>query len=344
MEPRHRVAAASVPGGDDGGPRRATTGRRRRRSVHGVADHVLAPTPSTVSTVFSSSAPAVLRVDSGDRVEVRALDVLGHLEPFTGSDEGVPTLLPQTPGPSAIGPIAVRGARPGSVLAVRVVSVEPGEHGWTMSGWQGSRLEADLGLGADGTEGTTWVHWDVDRVGGTATTDGLTIDVHPFLGVVGLVPGGEDVPMVRPHACGGNLDCSALVAGSTLYLPVAVPDAMLYVGDGHVAQGDGEVSGTAVECAVRCVLEVSVVQDAPLTTTHAVTPSGRVTFGLSTDLDEAMTLALDDMVTWVQALHGGSRARALALASAAVDLRITQVASPVWGVHAVLPLGALRRG
>lgn len=305
-----------------------------------MADHTLMARTTTVSTVFSSSARPVLHMESGDRVEVHSLDVLGHLEPFSGSDEGVPTLLPDTPGPSAVGPIAVGGAGPGSMLAVRLVSLEPAGHGWTMSGWQHSPLESELGIG---NERTTWLHWDVDRVEGTASTeDGLTVDVRPFLGIVGLVPGGADVPMVVPHGSGGNIDCSALVAGSTVYLPVAVPDAMLFVGDGHLRQGDGEVSGTAIECAMRSLLEVYVVEDAPLQTMHAITPAGRVTFGLSSDLNEATTLALNDMITWIQALHGGSRERALAVASAVVDLRITQVASPVWGVHAVLPAGALR--
>ncbi len=300
--------------------------------------HVLEATPSTVSTVFSTSTSPVVHLRSGDRIEVRALDVLGHLEPFTGAD--VPTLLPHSPGPSAVGPIAVRGARAGSMLAVDVLSLAPTSDGWTMSGWQHSQLESDLGVQAGET---TWLHWELDPSGNTASTpDGLTIDVRPFLGIIGLVPPGEDVPMVQPHTGGGNVDCSALGPGSTIFLPIGVPEAMLYVGDGHLRQGDGEVSGTAVECAMTCQLEVRLVEDAPLTTMHAVTPTGLVTFGLSTNLNEAMTLALNDMVSWIQVLHGGPRARALALASATVDLRITQVASPVWGVHAVLPSGVLR--
>lgn len=116
------------------------------------------------------------------------------------------------------------------MLAVDVVSLEPTGDGWTMSGWQSCQLESDLGVDAGGP---TWLHWKRDPSGDTATTDdGFTIDVRPFLGIVGLVPPGEDVPMVQPHVGGGNVDCAALGPGSTLYLPIGVPDAMLYVGDG----------------------------------------------------------------------------------------------------------------
>ncbi len=146
--------------------------------------------------------------------------------------------------------------------------------------------------------------------------------------------------MVQPHAGGGDVDCSALVAGSTLSLPVAVPDAMLYVGDGHLSQGDGEVSGTAVACAVRCVLEVHLVESAPLATLHAVTPSGRLTVGLSTNLNEAMTPALDDMVTWIQTLHGGSRSGARERCCRPAG---HSSGGPSVGIHAVLPSNALRR-
>ena len=92
---------------------------------------------------------------------------------------------------------------------------------------------------------------------------------------------------------GGNLDCRELVAGSTLYLPVTVPGAALCLGDGHAAQGDGEVSGTAIECGMTSTVTLSLVDEPPLSTIHAVTPAGRLTFGFSAELNEAMTAALN---------------------------------------------------
>ncbi len=103
------------------------------------------------------------------------------------------------------------------------------------------------------------------------------------------------------------------------------------------------MSGTAIECAMTSTIQIDLLEDAPLPTLHAETLAGRVTFGMSADLNEAMEQALDAMLRWIERLHEVDRPTALALASAAVDLRITQVASPVWGVHAVLGARALRR-
>jgi acetamidase/formamidase len=116
-----------------------------------------------------------------------------------------------------------------------------------------------------------------------------------------------------------------------------VPGALLCLGDGHAAQGDGEVSGTAIECAMTTEVVVDLVTDPPVPGVHALTPAGRVTFGFSKDLDEAMGDALEAMLIWMQSRYGLTRTAALALASPTVDLRITQVANDVWGVHALLP-------
>ena len=103
------------------------------------------------------------------------------------------------------------------------------------------------------------------------------------------------------------------------------------------------MSGTAIECGMTSTITLSLVDDPPLSTIHAVTPAGRVTFGFSAELNAAMTAALNAMVTWMATIYGTNRARALALASVSVSLRITQVANKTWGVHALLPSKALRR-
>ena len=227
------------------------------------------------------------------------------------------------------------------MLAVHVDVLEPDDWGWTMAAWQGSHLEERIGVGPDATE---WLSWELDAASGRANSAvGLSVELAPFLGIIGLPPAAAgEHSLVVPHASGGNLDCRALTAGSTIYLPVTVPGALLCLGDGHGAQGDGEVSGTAIECGMRSTIRLELVDDAPVDVMHAVTPSGRLTFGLSADLNEAAAQALDAMISWIQELHPVTRATALALASASVDLRITQVATPIWGVHAVLPHSALR--
>jgi acetamidase/formamidase len=153
-------------------------------------------------------------------------------------------------------------------------------------------------------------------------------------------PGEHSTVPPRTHG-GGNIDCRELVAGSTLYLPVTVPQVMLYLGDGHAAQGDGEVGGTAIETGMTTEAVLDLVTGRPVPGIHAETPVGRITFGFSADLNVAMGDALDAMVVWVQAIFELDKATALALASTCVDLRVTQVANGTWGVHAVLPDGVV---
>jgi acetamidase/formamidase len=139
---------------------------------------------------------------------------------------------------------------------------------------------------------------------------------------------------------GGNIDCKELVAGATLFLPGPFP-ARACLGDGHAAQGDGEVGGTAIECGMTTEAVIDLVPERPLSSIHAETPGRRITFGFDADLNVAMGDALDAMVRWMQSLFDLGKASALALASTCVDLRITQVANQTWGVHAVLPSGIL---
>jgi acetamidase/formamidase len=164
----------------------------------------------------------------------------------------------------------------------------------------------------------------------------LTVDPRDTIVVRSLDASGH----LQPQS-GGNIDCKELVAGSTLYLPLAVPGGLLSIGDGHAAQGDGEVAGTAIECGMTTELQLALVTDRPVQGVHAVTPAGQITFGFSPDLNAAMGDALDAMLTWLQARYGVAKATALALASPVLDLRVTQVANQSWGVHALLPVGAI---
>ena len=149
-------------------------------------------------------------------------------------------------------------------------------------------------------------------------------------------------PTPPPRATGGNLDCKMLTVGSSLYLPVAVPGGLFSCGDGHAAQGDGEVCVTAIECPIeRASLTFDLLPDLQLSTPHALTPGGYVTFGLHEDLNEATYLALEAMVDHMAERYALPRADALALASVTVDLRVTQIVNGVRGVHAVLPHDAV---
>lgn len=298
--------------------------------------HHLEPGPDTTTQVFSRSTAPALTVNPGDTVLVRSLDAWGHLERQSFPGEDRPQLYTERKGHCLTGPIAVTGAQPGDILAVTFVSLVPEVWGFTNAGRKDDAftrlLDVDGGV-------PQWLLWEVDPENGTAANDlGQTVRLNPFLGVVGVPPDRSgDFTTTPPRADGGgNIDCRELTAGSTLYLPVTVPGAMLCVGDGHAAQGDGEVGGTAIECGMTSELVLDLVANPVLTSVHAVTPTARITFGFNADLNLATAEALRAMLAWMQHLFGMERTRALALASVVVDLRITQIANDTWGVHAVL--------
>jgi acetamidase/formamidase len=303
--------------------------------------HRLDPSLATTADVFDRDLPPVLAVEPGDTIAVRSLDAGGHLQPQTFPGEQVPAMRSPWRGHCLTGPIAVRGAVPGQVLAVRFISLRPDPWGSTTARNREDSLSRRLGLHACPPGRLLW---QIDPDAGTAISNtGHTVRIAPFLGVTGVAldePGEHST--VPPRATGGgNIDCRELVAGSTLYLPVAVPGALLSIGDGHAAQGDGEVAGTAIECGLTTTLRLQLVARRPVPGIHAETPAGQITFGFSPDLNAAAGDALDAMLTWMQASYGVSRALALALASPVLDLRITQVANQFWGVHAVLAPGAI---
>jgi acetamidase/formamidase len=307
-----------------------------------MAEHRLDPTAETVADIFCRDRTPVLTVDAGDRLVVRTLNCAGHLNRPDHPDQEPPGLLDSRRGHCLVGPIAVRDAAPGMALAVRLEHLRTDPWGFTVAGGRETPLNRRLGL-AEGAPAR--LLWDLDPERSTAVNQlGFGVDIAPFLGVIGLPPDepGEHSTIPPRTRGGGNIDCRALVAGSTLFLPVTVAGALLSVGDGHGAQGDGEVGGTAIECGMTTTMTLDLVAEPAVPTIHALTPAGRITFGFNADLNEAMADALDAMVGWIQALHGLDKAPALALASTSVDLRITQVANQTWGVHAVLPPDALR--
>jgi acetamidase/formamidase len=313
--------------------------------------HVLLPDERTLHGSWDSSRPPVLTVEPGTTVRFGTLDSGWSTGPYTGADTAEALAArPRHPahdpalGHALTGPVAVIGAEPGQVLSVRIDDVVPGAFGTTYCGLRATALNERLGVTA-----APVVHrWTLDPVAGIGRNQaGLSVALRPFLGVMGVPPAepGQH-STIPPYWHGGNIDCRELVAGATLYLPVTVPGALFSVGDGHAAQGDGEVSGTAIECPMdRADLTLDLLPDlfgAPVRTPVARTPAGWVTMGVADDLDEAMAIALDAMLDVLAALHGIGRSDALALASVVVDLRVTQVVNQVVGVHAVLPWGAVR--
>jgi acetamidase/formamidase len=303
------------------------------------------PDDRTLHGFFNPGLSPVLTIDPGDTVRYSTLD-----SGWSAGQYQHDVVFPERPrvpqyrpsfGHALVGPVYVRGAAPGTTLAVRVDAVVPGEWGYCVGGGWPSAFNTRYGLAGEGVVHTWTLSGDTGR-----NQHGHTVTLRPFMGVMGMPPPGPgDHSTIPPRAWGGNLDCRELVVGSTLYLPVPVEGALFSVGDGHAAQGDGEVSGTAIECPMsRVELTFDLRDDLPLDAPFAETPAGLVTMGLGDTVDDATYLALDGMLSQLQRLYGVSRPDALALASVAVDLRVTQIVNQVVGVHAVLPPGTLRTG
>jgi acetamidase/formamidase len=229
-------------------------------------------------------------------------------------------------GHALSGPIEIRGARAGQTLAVRVDEVRPGPWGVTFG---------------DGEP----FHWRIDTASRTASDNwGTSVKLAPFLGVIGMPPGEPGIwSTIPPRRSGGNIDCRLLVARSTLFLPIENDGALLSLGDGHAAQGDGEVSGTAIECPLSSAKVTLDVRDGlDLRMPIARRPDAWIAFGFDRDLDVAAELATETMLDLMERELGSDRKRALALASVAVDLAVTQLVNDAKGVHAILRDDAIR--
>jgi acetamidase/formamidase len=295
--------------------------------------------------VIDASHPPVLTVASGDEVEMQTWS---HWGGAVGPDATLADILDlrarHPDGPHSItGPIAVTGTEPGDVLRVDVLDLVPGPWGFNLA------LPHPVGRGVlagDFPDGALR-HLRLDA--GTMTTEllpGVPLPLEPFLGIMGVAPEADGPhSSVPPGPFGGNLDLRDLVAGTSLFLPVFRSGAGFYAGDGHAAQGDGEVNQTAIETSMdRAHLRLTVLGPLDVPELPWVeTPTHLVTIGLDEDLDVAVHDAVKSLVAHLTARFGLSGADAYALASLAADVEVTQVVNRVKGSHARLPWTALGR-
>lgn len=306
------------------------------------------PTRATLHGNFSRDHAPILTVGSGDTVVFRTLDGGWHGKPLLGPDDADehfaygPADDKRGDGHALCGPVFVTGAEPGATLEIRIDEVIPGNWGWTNSGGWPHRVHERLGTDKTGTK----LVWSLDPEKGLGLNQyGHEVSLRPFMGVMGMPPAEPGLhSTVPPRMTGGNLDCKELVTGTSLFLPVAVTGGLFSVGDGHAVQGDGEACVTAIECPMeRVALTFFVRPEMRIRSPRARLDGAWMTMGLHEDLDEACLCALEAMVDLMQELRAElDRATALALASLAVDLRVTQIVNDVQGVHAILRDDAIR--
>ena len=308
--------------------------------------HEVKATAKTIHySVFDAAIPPVLEIDSGDRVTLQCLSGAPDVIPTSGPFELLPEhlqvikdLAVKNPGHFMTGPVAVRGAKPGHTLEIRILDV------WLRQNWAhnsirplGGALPEDfqvrrcLHILLDGEKMVAKMPWGVD------------LPLNPFFGVMGVAPpplwGAISSGPPREH--GGNMDNKELVKGSTLFLPVFVDGGNFSAGDGHAAQGDGEVNSNGLETALGGTFEIILRKDLKLTMPRAETPTHYITMGMDVDLDDAAKQALREMIVFICERTNLSREDAYTLCSLAADMRVTQIVDGNKGIHVMLAKSAL---
>lgn len=326
------IAAAAVPAAWQRGAVRAVK--------------TLEPTPETVAYgYYDAAARPAVRVKSGETIRVHTLitSTPARLEgagvPPTQVEPALREIVDQVtdkgPGGHILtGPIYVEGAEPGDVLEVRLEAIRLAipyayngfspRRGFLPEDFPESRMKI--------------VPLDARRMVGRFG-DGIEIPLHPFFGSIGVAPppAAGRVSSAPPGRHAGNLDNKDLIAGSTLYIPINVAGALVEVGDGHAAQGDGEVDITALETSLVGTFRFLVRKDLHLAWPRAETPTDYITMGIDKDLTEATRIATREMIDFLTTAKHLSREDAYMLTSVAGNLAITQLVDGPVGVHVRMP-------
>ncbi|MEW6493111.1 MAG: acetamidase/formamidase family protein [Cyanobacteriota bacterium] len=312
--------------------------------------HLLKATCQTVHLGgFSHHLKPALIINSGDTIDIETYTGFylydqappEFLTPeFLEICQNLPTERKVGSGPHLLtGPIFVKDAEPGDVLEVKLEAISPRlpvGFNAIRSGWGA--------LPQQFTEPRLrFIPLDLDRgVAEFPTGSGIQIPLQPFFGIIGVATDETHRSSVPPGIYGGNIDNRELQAGSSIFLPVFVPGALLSIGDGHSAQGDGEIDVTAIETSMNGTIQIKLRKDLSFTSPIAQTPTHIITMGFGKTLDEAFEFALTQMITFLERFAGLSAEEAYVLCSLAVNFHITQVVNtPQKGVHGMLPKSIL---
>lgn len=306
----------------------------------------LAPSPKTVAWgYYDAAAPPVLRIRSGDTVEIQTLITSS---PARLEAAGVPPdqveqslrdiykeVTNKGPGGHILtGPIYVDGAEIGDVLEVRIKKIRlaipyaynafsPGR-GYLPEDYPYSRMKI--------------IPLDEKQMTGRFA-DGIEIPLHPFFGSMGVAPPEVSgrISSAPPWIHAGNLDNKYLVEGTTLFIPIHAKGALFEAGDGHAGQGDGEVDITAMETSLVGTFEFVVRKDLRLKWPRAETPTAYISMGIHENLEEATKMAVREMIDFLVMEKRLSRDEAYMLSSVAADLHVTQLVDGNKGVHMMIP-------
>jgi amidase len=291
--------------------------------------------PATFYRQFSKDNMPVLTVWPGDTIHTTTVDA-------GGTDErGVTRVLGGNP---ETGPFYIETAMPGDTLAVHFTRVRLNRD-WAISddGVVGRALGP--GLAVKMKDGGKSVRWRLDREAGVATpakpTDHMknySVPLRPMMGCVGVAPGFASAPPPTGDSgrFGGNMDFNEIVEGSTVYLPVAQPGALLYVGDGHAAQGDGELTGNALETSMEVEFTVDVLPDKSINTPRVESATHIMAVGLGGSLDDALRTATAGLAQWLEQDYKLTPSEIAQVLGSAAEFKVNEVADRNVGIVAKL--------
>jgi len=284
-----------------------------------------------VKYAYGPASP-VSHLKPGDTIETNTLDAFGNAIKRPGDK------LSAVKGDNPLtGPFYVEGAQPGDTLAVKILDLQ-------VDGSQGVGAFAP-GFGAlNQTSYTPMLHsplpekiwfYPIDKASNTATFKALDsgfsvrIPLHPFLGCIGVAPaGGEVRSSIVPAEFGGNMDAPEASAGNTLYLPVNVPGALLYMGDGHAAMGDGEVAGTAIEVPLFARVQVNLIKGKKIGWPRFENDASIMAVGAYRPLDDALRIAFTELIAWIHNDYGLSNFDAYELLSKVAKVHLDEMVDP----------------
>jgi acetamidase/formamidase len=308
--------------------------------------HTLNPSPTTIVWGnYWSETPSVLRMKSGDYVRVHTL-ITSNPERLEGAGlppdqvekelRDVQTIAAKDRGPGGhllTGPIYIEEAEPGDILEVKINAIDLAiSYGYNAIGQNGFLSDEIF------DRKMQIIQLDKEKMIGHFAI-GIDIPLRPFFGSMGVAPPKEAGKWnsAPPWIHAGNLDNKELVAGTTLFIPVHVKGALFEIGDGHAAQGNGEVDITAIETSLKGTLQLIVHKGKSLQWPRAETPTHIITMGCDRDLNAATHIAVREMIQYLIQEKKMSQADAYMLCSVAVDVNITQLVDGNVGVHAMLP-------
>ena len=339
-----------------------------RPTVVAGALHHLQALPETIHWGYFDPARApALRIRSGDLVQAEAVTHHAGDDPDLLMDDKIWRIFNETPEADRTpgvhimtGPIFVEDARPGDMLEVRYLAMQPRfAHGSNLAANWGHLYEAfgqkervtiyELDQASSTasalyaydfpgkylTPGTVTRCPECDR---QAALSGVRVPVRPHLGTAGVAPDIHGrVSTIPPGLHGGNIDNWRIGAGATMYYPVQVDGALFSIGDPHVSQGDGEISGTAIEASLNVLMQIVLRKDFHFPSPLLETPDTWIVHGFHEDLDQAMKNASLDMLTLLTEQQNLSRNDAYSLMSVAADFGVTQVVDGTQGIHVRIP-------